>query len=269
MLEKSFRNKYGPWALLIGAAEGMGEAYSIALAKRGLNIVMVDKKGEAQLNLAKKIESKYGIETKQIVINLNDNQSSDLISEGIKNIDCRLLIYNAAYSRVKPFIELKEEDLDNFSTINVSTQLKLVHRFSKMLLEKKQGGGIILMSSLAGLIGVQLVSTYAATKAFAWNLSEALHYELKEHNIDVISCIAGATATPTYLKTDPKYGLIKPSVMHPEKVVDEVFKKLGKRALYIPGFSNRLNYFLLTRLMPRKMAASIANKTIYKMYSKD
>lgn len=122
------------------------------------------------------------------------------------------------------------------------------------------------MSSLAGLIGMQLVSPYAATKAFAWNLAEALHHELQQHKIDVMACIAGATATPAYLKTKPKYGWPKPAVMRPEEVTEQALNKLGKKVLFIPGFSNRLNYFILTRLMPRKMAASIANKTMAKMY---
>jgi hypothetical protein len=122
------------------------------------------------------------------------------------------------------------------------------------------------MSSLAGLIGMQLVSSYAATKAFAWNLAEALHHELKPQQIDVMACIAGATATPAYLKTKPTYGYLKPLVMNPTDVAESTLQKIGKKALFIPGFSNRMNYFILTRLLPRKMAASVANKTMLTMF---
>jgi short-subunit dehydrogenase len=113
---------------------------------------------------------------------------------------------------------------------------------------------------------MQLVAPYAATKAFAWNLAEALHHELKPKNIDVMACVAGATATSAYLKTNPKHGLIKPQVMKPDTVAEAALKKLGKKTLFIPGYSNRLNYFILTRLLPRKLAASLANKTMGKMY---
>jgi len=37
-----FKEKYGPWAIIAGAAEGLGEAWSRALARRGLNLIMVD-----------------------------------------------------------------------------------------------------------------------------------------------------------------------------------------------------------------------------------
>jgi short-subunit dehydrogenase len=266
MLDKSFQKKYGPWALILGAAEGIGEAYSLALAKEGLNLVMVDK-NESSLNLlAQKLQFEYSIKCKTITLNLRDEKATETIMNMLAHIDCRLLIYNAAYSKVQRFIHLKKEDLDQFIDINCKTQLHLVHRFSTNLISKKKRGGIILMSSLAGLIGVQLVTPYAASKAFAWNLAEALHYELKAEGIDVMACLAGATDTPTYNSTHPKYGLIKPAVMSGAEVAEAALNALGKQHRFIPGFSNRINYFLLTRIFPRKWAASIANKTIFSMY---
>jgi short-subunit dehydrogenase len=54
--------------------------------------------------------------------------------------------------------------------------------------------------------------------------------------------------------------------MTSEDVAESALNTLGKKALYIPGFSNRVNYFILTRLLPRKLAASIANKTMLSMF---
>ena len=263
---KTFNEKYGLWALVAGAAEGLGEAYTTALAKKGINVIMVDKKAESLAALAKKVELEFGIKTKQLHLDLCDANAFEKIMTSVSEVSCKLLIYNAAYSLIKPFVKYSEEELENFIDVNARTQIKLVHRFARYLVEKKELGGILLMSSLAGLIGMQLVAPYAATKAFAWNLAEALHFELKNYNIDVMACIAGTTATPTYLSTTPKYGLFKPSVMNAEDVAEKALEKLGKSTLFIPGFSNRLNYFLLTRLMPRKMASSIANKTMFEMY---
>lgn len=261
-----FKNNYGNWAIVVGSAEGLGEAYSIALAKRNMNLIMVDNQQSSLTDLSKKLEKDFDIKTKQLHLDLSEPDAVKKMMNEIQQVDCRLLIYNAAYSLIKPFINHTEEELDNFIEINTKTQLKLVHQFSKLLVDKKQSGGILLMSSLAGLIGMQLVSSYAATKAFAWNLAEALYHELKPQNIDVMACIAGATATPAYLKTKPTYGSIKPLVMNPEAVAESALNKLGKRAFFIPGFSNRLNYFILTRLLPRKLAASLANKTMSTMF---
>jgi len=266
MVDKAFKNKYGSWAIVVGAAEGLGEAYTIALAKRNMNLILVDNQLEKLTAISKKVESDFSIETIALHLDLKESNSVGEMLLEIKKADCRLLIYNAAYSLIKPFVNHSESELDNYIDINTRTQLKLVHQFSKLLIDKKQSGGILLMSSLAGLIGMQLVSTYAATKAFAWNLAEALHFELKPQKIDVMACIAGATATPAYLKTNPTYGFMKPLVMKPMDVADSALLKLGKKALFMPGFSNRMNYVILTRLLPRKIAASVANKTMLTMF---
>jgi len=262
-----FKQKYDSWAVIAGSAEGLGEAWSRALARRGINLIMIDHKEDELHALSEDLRNEFRIETNPLHIDLADADASDRIIEHVCQSDCGLLIYNAAYSLIKPFTSHTNEELRYFIDINTHTQLKLVHAFSKQLIEKEKGGGIIMMSSLAGLIGMQLVAPYAATKAFTWNLAEAIHHELKPFNIDVMACIAGATSTPAYLKTDPKYGRLKPMVMKPEEVAESALKSLGRKTLYIPGFSNRLNYFILMRLLPRKLASRIANNTMKKMYS--
>lgn len=263
----SFKEKYGPWAVIAGSAEGLGKAWSVALAQKGMNLIMIDHQ-EVKLNsLAKMLEQEYQIETLSLHIDLSDKDSSARIMKHCKAYDCHLLIYNAAYSKIKSFSSHSAEELGNFIGINIQTQIQLVHAFSKHLIDKQEGGGIILMSSLAGLIGMRLVAPYAATKAFAWNLAEAISHELKPHGIDVMACIAGATSTPAYLKTNPKYGQLKPAVMKPDAVAEAALKNLGRKTLFIPGSSNRFNYFILTRLLPRKLASRLANNTMKKMYA--
>lgn len=263
----TFLKKYGDWAILAGAAEGLGKAWSESLAKRKMNIVMVDNKPDLLDDLADRLEKEYQVQTIRLKLDLRKEDAFEIVLDNIQQINCRLLIYNAAFSLVKPFISHTLAELDNYIDINTRTEIKLVHGFAEYLIRKETGGGIIMMSSLAGLIGMNMVASYAATKAFSWNLAEALHHELEPHHIDVMACIAGATATPAYLKTDPKYGLIKPTVMQPEDVAEAALNKLGKKTLFIPGFSNRMNYFFLTRILPRKMAARIANSTMENMYA--
>lgn len=263
-----FNKKYGPWAIVAGAAEGLGEAYSTALATRKMNLIMVDYQLSRMEKLADNLEKVYSIKTIQLHLDLSQKGADNQIIKMAKDFDVGLLIYNAAYSLIKPFVEHTSEELDTFISVNAKTQIQLVHAFSKRLIHEKRGGGILLMSSLAGLIGMQLVSPYAATKAFAWNLAEALNHELKQYNIDVMACLAGMTDTPAYRRSNPTFGFFKPAIMSPDKVAESALKSLGKKARFIPGFSNRLNYFILTRLMPRKMAASVANKTMGKMYGR-
>lgn len=261
-----FHDRYGHWAVVAGAAEGLGESYSRALAARGMNLVMVDHQSERLDSLAEILTSEHGISVVRLQLDLAEPDAPSRIMKLVAENDCRLLVYNAAFSKVKPFLSAATEELDNYIDINCRTPIKLVHLFGKRLVNNGSSGGILLMSSLAGLIGMQLVASYAATKAFSWNLAEALHFEWKGNGIDIMACIAGATATPAYLATRPEYGWLKPGVLAPDKVADAALRKLGKKARFIPGFTNRMNYFILTRLMPRRIAAGIANSTMQKMY---
>lgn len=262
------RERYGDWALIAGSAIGLGKAFSEQLAGLGINLIMVDNNEKKLLELTVRLEQKYQIKTIPVLLDLFQDDAFMQIMEATKNIEVRLLLYVAAFSQIKKFENFTTSDLAHFVNINVSTPIKLVHAFSKQLISKKLSGGILLMSSLAGLLGMQYIVPYAASKAFTWNLAESLNHELRPYNIDVMSCIAGATATEAYLGTKPQYGLIKPQVQQPDEVAKQALKKLGKRALFMPGFSNRFNYFILTRILPRKWAASIANNTMKKMYSK-
>lgn len=261
-----FKLKYGPWAIVAGAAVGLGEAYSVALAQRGVNLVMIDSRAESMHSLGVKLEQSYGIQTKELHIDLAGKTAVNEIMNAIESVECRLLIYNAAYSKIQSFTSMTEEDLDRFIEINTRTAVKLVHAFARQLKKNKLPGGILLMSSLAGLLGMQLVAPYAATKAFTWNLAEAIHYELQAAKIDVMACIAGATATPAYLETNPQYGIFKPQVMKPAKVAEKALNKLGIKVLYVPGVMNRISYYILTRLLPRKVASAIANRTMGNLY---
>jgi short-subunit dehydrogenase len=264
-----FRERYGAWALIAGAAIGLGESFCTTLAKQGFNLFMIDNREEQLISLSGKLANDYGIQTIPFFIDLFQKDAVEQIMAKMSAIEIRLMIYVAAFSQIKKFGNFTSDDLDHYINVNVGTPLKLVHAFSNRLIEAKKSGGILLMSSLAGLLGMQYIVPYAASKAFTWNLAESLHHELKPHKIDVMACIAGATATEAYLGTNPQYGFIKPQVQQPSEVAELALKNLGRKALFIPGFSNRFNYFILTRLLLRKMASYFANKTMEKMYSEN
>lgn len=264
-----FRKRYGNWALVAGAAIGLGESFCTELAKQGFNLFMIDNREEQLMNLSDNLAKVYGIQTIPFCIDLFQKDAVAKIMGKAQSIEIRLMMYVAAFSQIKKFENYTSDDLEHYININVSAPLKLVHAFSNRLIEAKQSGGIVLMSSLSGLLGMQYIVPYAASKAFTWNLAESLHHELKPCKIDVMACIAGATATEAYLGTNPQYGYIKPQVQQPSEVAKLALKKLGKTALFIPGFSNRFNYFILMRILPRKLASFLANKTMNVMYSKN
>lgn len=257
--------RYGGWALIAGAAEGIGKAFSMLLAEKGQHLVMVDIHKEALHNLSRQIETTYGVQTQCITHDLEDEHSVHLCMEAIRKIDCRLMIYVAAYSKVRPFLSNNTNELKRFVHLNSMTPLLLVHDFAEMI-GNKGSGGIILMSSLAGLVGPRYVAPYAATKAFNIILAEALYHEFKEKKIDIQACCAGITLTPTYLTSlGEKKNQVK-NAMKAEKVAISSLQNLGRKAIHIPGWKNRLNYFFLTQILPRSCSALMVSQYMKKLY---
>ena len=169
--------------------------------------------------------------------------------------DCRLMVYNAAYSHVRPFTEHSHEVLDQFVNVNARSVIHLVSAFITRLRTAGVPGGILLMSSLSGVISPPLVAPYAATKAFNVKLAESLFYELKPLNIRISACTAGITSTPKFWESQPRFGRFKPSIMEAGAVADFAIRNLGRKPAITPGWQNRLSYFLLTRIFPKGLIA--------------
>jgi short-subunit dehydrogenase len=262
---QKFRNRYGTWGLVAGAAEGLGAAFSEVLASWGMNVIMVDVNNQKMDETGSRLIENYGVEIIKIQADLSKTKNLDILIHTMSEVGCRLLIYNAAYGPVRQFIDNTAEDLDYYIDLNARMPIHLIHKCLKIIPEGQQAG-ILIMSSLAGLWGTQLVVPYGATKAFDNNLAEGLFYELKDRCIDVMACCAGATDTPSYRSTKPKENLLGPTVLKPKYVAEKALKNLGRKAVYIPGLMNQLTYFLLSRIFPRSFSTWLMNRTMGKMY---
>jgi uncharacterized protein len=258
--------RYGNWALVAGAAEGLGEGFCAVLAASGFNIILADRDKTGMHELALRLVQEFRVESVEIHLDLGLPDAAEQCMKAVTMTDCRLMVYVAAWSMVSRFTELESSELDGFLTVNTRTLLHLVHGFSNRLISAGKTGGILLVSSLAGLIGPRYVATYAATKSFSIRLTEALHEELKDYGIDITVCCAGTISTPTYWKSKPSFDKMKPPVMQPDDVARYAISKLGRKIICIPGFTNRLQYFFLMNLLPRKFARRLVNSAMKKMY---
>lgn len=259
------KDKYGSWACVAGAGEGLGKAFSEGLAKRGFNLILIDQKKKLLISTKRDIETRHQIEVIPLHLDLIDKRSVKPILETIEKHQCRFLIYNAAYGPVKAFLSNTAEEIDRYLNVNIGTQIHLIHQFVNTF--QKQSAGVLMVSSLAGFRGTQFVIPYSATKSFIWNMAEGLYYEFRNSKIDFSVCIPGMTDTPNFRSTKPKLTPFAPKARDPYLVADEALKRFGKKLFILPGLSNKLAHFLLNRILPRKLASSIHNATMKKMYA--
>ena len=252
--KRLFSEKYGPFALIAGGSDGLGAAFSEALARRGLNLVMMARNKERLEAAAARLREQYGVEVKTLAADLADFENAQsLIAE--LNVAIGLLVYNAAFAPIGLFENTSGEDLSLAAMVNVRTPLLLAKMLSAPMIEKKRGG-IVLMSSLAGAQGSPKLASYAATKAFNAVLAEGLWKEMQAHGIDVVGCCAGAIITPGYQQAEKK-AKNAPGTMTARNVAEQTLQALGKGPIVIPGGVNKLARFVLTRLLTRNAAIGI------------
>ncbi len=251
-----FKTKYGPWAIVAGASEGLGAAFAEALAKRGLNLILIARRLDKLAELASELGNTYNIEVKYHAIDLADFQQTKL---PISQLECTigLLVYNAAYAPIGYFEDIAEEDLSKIVDVNIKTPLLLSKLVSTNMIARGKGG-IVLMSSLAGTQGSPKIATYAASKAFNVILAEGIWHELKKQGVDVLATCAGAITTPGYKNAQNTKDA--PGTLDASTVAEATLQALGKGPKIVPGFTNKMAHFFMGRIFSRKLAVTIMHK---------
>lgn len=264
-MKQLFRQKYGQWALVTGAAEGLGAAFAEALASRKLNVFLVDIQAEKMKDLAEVLSMTYGIQTAWEVCDLTAPDFYKQLSKSIKELDIGLLVCSAGKSKIGRFFDTALRKQLEILDLNIRSTLVLTHHFGKRFITQGKGG-IIIVSSLSALVGTSIISNYAASKAYNLILAEGLAQELKEYNIDVLGLVLGATNTPGYRHSKINVGTGPKKIMEPGKVAHKTLKRLGKNTLFVPGYHNLFNYFFISRVLPRKWSVQLISNVLRKMY---
>ena len=262
-----FLQRYGPWAVIAGASEGLGAEFAEQLARQGLNLVLVARRAGLLKELASLLTQKYRVEVFECVLDLATLQEAQELAESTRALDVGLLIYNAAFSAVGPFLQRPLEDHLKEIDTNIRTPLALLHSFGQRLAARGRGG-VILMSSLSAFQGSAFITNYAATKAFNQLVGEGLWEEWRRQGVDVLSCAAGAIRTPNFMASQAKStGGISDMTSEPGQVASEALSALGRQPFVIPGQGNRLASFLMRHLMPRRAAIQMMGKILEGKYS--
>jgi uncharacterized protein len=257
------RSSYGPWALIAGASAGIGAEFAKQLAAAGINILLVARRAEALEELAESLRSAHGVEVRTASIDLAAPDLQPRIRAAAEGLEIGLLVYNAAFTRIGPFLDQSLEDKLRILDVNCRGPVILAHELGAAMARRKRGG-IILLSSIAGFQGAPMLSMYGATKSFDRVFAEGLWEELRAEGIDVIACCAGATRTPTFEASKPLRN--PPMMMETEPVVRETLAALGKTPSFIPGAINRAAAFVMERVLPRAAAIRTMGKATRKMY---
>lgn len=249
----SFASKYGPWAIVAGASEGLGAAFAEALAARGLNLLLLARREENLQAVAKRLRASAKVEVRTEICDLARPDLRAALDAATSDLAIGLAVYNAAYAPVGDLLSRPIDDLLRVVDVNVRGPLVFARTLAPQMAARGRGG-IVLISSLAGYQGAPRIATYAASKAFNIVLGEGLWRELHSHGVDVVVSSAGAVRTPGYATTAAKDA---PGTLDADVVANTTLDALGHGPVVVPGAVNRLARFVLGRVLPRRTAIDV------------
>ena len=232
-----FAQKYGRWAVIAGASEGIGASLADQLAARGLDLVLIARNGPLLDEVATRAREDHGVQTRAVVQDLTDPDVGAKVADATDGLDVGLLIYNAGASdRTTTFLDNEIEYSLKQIKLDCTGPIALAHHFGTAMRERGRGG-IVLVASLACLAGSATLAVYSAVKAFQHNFAEGLWAELRPHGVDVCCTPLGMTYTPAFQRMGIEYD--PATHMLSEDVAREIIENIGNGPVHVVGENNR------------------------------
>ncbi|KAL6520189.1 Very-long-chain 3-oxoacyl-CoA reductase 1 [Orobanche minor] len=183
--------KYGSWALITGATDGIGKAFAFQLARKGLNLVLVGRNSDKLKEVSESIKSKYGsTQITNVVVDFSGDLDEGVsrIKDAIEGLDVGVLINNVgvSYPYARFLHEVDDKLLNDLIKVNVEGTTKVTRAVLPGMVKRKRGAIVNIGSGAAIVIPSDpLYSVYAATKAYVDQFSRCLYVEYKKSGIDV------------------------------------------------------------------------------------
>lgn len=248
--------EYRAWALVTGAASGMGRVYARRLASKGYNLVLVDinaagleetealVKAEVSSSGDIPVPYKDGLRTLSIVQDLSAQNAADVIFRQTEEAGCEVevLVNNAGIMYCQGIAETSERMLKLIMMVHCYTSLMLCRKYVVPM--KERGCGYILnISSLAECMSWPGIGMYGATKRFVKDYSRELRIECQKTGVSVTNAYFGAVDTPLIPLKDSLRKLARglAVMITPEKAVDRALNATFRRRRGVmPGLLNHI-----------------------------
>lgn len=251
MNQHTFLRKFGPWALVTGASDGIGHAFAEELSAIGFNLVVVARREDRLRQFADKITGQHATEVRVLAMDLSHPDAETELERMTAELDIGLLVAAAGYGTSGAFLVANFERERNMLELNCCTVLRQCLAFGARFASRGRGG-IILMSSLLGRQGVPGAAHYAATKAYVQTLAEALASEFKSKGVAVLASAPGPVNSGFALRADMRMGV----AVTPTTVAKASMSALGRRTTVVPGALSKLLTYSLA-FLPRPARTQI------------
>ena len=232
-----------PVALVTGASSGIGRAIAVQLAIDGSDLIVVARRGDRLEALAEELRAAHGVKVDVMVADVTVPEQlaavEDRLRDGAAPVD--LLVNNAGAGGQGAFAEIPLEWQESQIRLNVLAPVRLTHAALEQMLARGRGG-VLNVSSIAGLQPIPNVATYAATKAYLSSFSHALHEEVRHKGVSVTALLPGFTRTEFHDAGGMTRSIVPgPIWMSAEVVARSALRAVARgRAQCVPGLVYRV-----------------------------
>ena len=173
-------------------------------------------------------------------------------------LDVGLVIHNGTADFIGRFVEEGYDDAQHQVAVNVLSVLAVCDHFGGPMVGRGRGG-VILMSSGAGVAGTAGLAVYSATKSFQLTLAQALHEEWRADGVDVVGVVGPAIDTPNFRRSfDHDPDSLPHPPLPPAVVAREVVDALGQTMELMPGEVNHAGYEVLSAMSRMDQARALS-----------
>lgn len=252
----------GEYALITGASGGLGKEFAYLAAQDGYDLILVARREEKLLELAKDIKERWNVEVLTLAIDLQKEQSVRELIEKTKDLQVECLINNAGFGYLSDYVESDLSHQKELLRLNVEVPMELTHHYGAKM--KEAGKGYILnIASTAALSPGPHMSTYFASKSYVLSFSEALHEELRKDGVRVSALCPGPVDTDFEKNANMKDSAMFHSlpVSKPDKIARKGYRglKKGRAVIYAGPVTHWMAFF--SRIFPRSWMRKIIGRS--------
>jgi len=255
------KQRFGPWALVTGASSGIGRAFAAQLAGNGINLVLAARRLPVLDEVGRGLARQHHIQYRAVRVDLAGPDFLNTLIDATSDLDLGLIVSDAGDMNLGEFLATSHDALLAELRVNTEAHLSLTHHFGQSL-ARRGAGGILLVSSVAGIQGVPYIANYSASKAYVLSLGEAVHHELSAHGVHVTVLVPGATATAMTARFGAGKTAMSRLMMSADACATQGLAALAaNRAVRISGRMNRVTVALTPRKTRTRMFGAM-NKSM-------
>lgn len=244
------------YALVTGAASGMGRAFVRQLAAAGYGVVAVDLNDEANRRAARETAACCGVPVRPLCLDLAAGDAACRLFDEVSaaGIAIEVLVCNAGVLLWGPLAECRPEQLQRIVALHCTTTTLLARLFGAPMRQRGHGA-ILVVSSSTAWMPYPTIAAYAATKSYLAAFAQALHDELAPYGVHVTALLPGAVDTPFYRLGERRRRRLRRwgVLSSPDEVARKGLRALRRgRRRCIPGLFTKL-CVALCRLLPARI----------------